>query len=379
MHSEFRRLPAERHERAWHAKRLADVTTASSTTQTPSASTPKSTTTTTNTTPTIASATTSTSQVKTSSAVVSPTPLSSSSSQTLTSSASLLTSSLTTPSTTPSSTHSPTVTGLSSSLPNTSQSVALTTASPSPTTQSASTSSSTKLSGGALGGIIAGSVIISLALLIFIVRKTYLRRRQARRVSWPDGDVFNEAKPLPSPPVEDFSEKPASVRNAPVSPFDTFGQQIYPRPSQPPIQNTQSPFTGYAAPALPNPSYNNPMPTYSRYPTVNPRNPDAIVSMARAAAGASSYATPAPKLRTGEEAFVNRVFIPSLPDELSVTGGERIRVLAVYDDGWTLCANGRGEQGMVPQECIDQRVASDEGDTRNAGRSSSLNADGRRY
>lgn len=258
--------------------------------------------------------------------------------------------------------------------------MALTTASPSPTTQSASTSSSTKLSGGALGGIIAGSVIISLALLIFIVRKTYLRRRQARRVSWPDGDVFNEAKPLPSPPAEDFSsERPASVRNAPASPFDAFGQQMYARPPQPPIQNTQSPFTGYATPALPNPSYNNPMPSYSRYPTVNPRNPDAIVSMARAAAGASSYATPTPKLRTGEEAFVNRVFIPSLPDELSVTGGERIRVLAVYDDGWTLCANGRGEQGMVPQECIDQRVASDEGDTRNAGRSSSLNADGRRY
>lgn len=104
--------------------------------------------------------------------------------------------------------------------------------------------------------------------------------------------------------------------------------------------------------------------------------------MARAAASVNSYPTPAapaPRLKASAEAFVNRAFIPSLPDELSVTGGEPIRVLAVYDDGWAFCANGRGEQGMVPQECLDQRVTPDEGDFRNARRSSSLSTDGRRY
>ena len=102
--------------------------------------------------------------------------------------------------------------------------------------------------------------------------------------------------------------------------------------------------------------------------------------MARAAASANSYSTPvapAPMLKTDADAFVNRAFVPSLPDELSVTGGERIRVLTLYDDGWALCTNGRGEQGMVPQECLDQRVAPDMGDWRNARRSSSLNPDGR--
>jgi len=122
------------------------------------------------------------------------------------------------------------------------------------------------------------------------------------------------------------------------------------------------------------------MPAYSGYPTVNPRDSNAVVSMARAAAGVvNSHPTPAPRLQANEEAFVNRMFIPSLPDELSVTVGERTRVLALYDDGWALCANGRGEQGMIPQECLDRRVASDEGDNRNARRASSLNLDGRRY
>lgn len=102
--------------------------------------------------------------------------------------------------------------------------------------------------------------------------------------------------------------------------------------------------------------------------------------MARAAAGVvDSYPIPAPRLQANEEAFVNRLFIPSLPDELSVTVGERTQVLSLYDDGWALCANGRGEQGMVPQECLDPRVASDEGDNRNARRSSSLNFNGGRY
>lgn len=107
--------------------------------------------------------------------------------------------------------------------------------------------------------------------------------------------------------------------------------------------------------------------------------------MARAAAGANSYSPPAPATTpvpifpTASEAVVNRGFIPTLPDELSVTAGDRIRVLAQYDDGWALCVNGRGEQGMVPQECLDQPVAANQADWRNAGRTSSLVSDGRHY
>jgi len=48
-------------------------------------------------------------------------------------------------------------------------------------------------------------------------------------------------------------------------------------------------------------------------------------------------------------------FITSLPDELSIKIGEMVRVLAEYDDGWSLCMNMNGEQGMVPLECLKQR------------------------
>ncbi|KZT27335.1 hypothetical protein NEOLEDRAFT_1051446, partial [Neolentinus lepideus HHB14362 ss-1] len=51
---------------------------------------------------------------------------------------------------------------------------------------------------------------------------------------------------------------------------------------------------------------------------------------------------------------VRCTFIPSLPDELPITTGETVRILGEYDDGWALCVNGRGEQGMVPLECLDK-------------------------
>ncbi|KAI0340039.1 hypothetical protein BDW22DRAFT_1315858, partial [Trametopsis cervina] len=56
-------------------------------------------------------------------------------------------------------------------------------------------------------------------------------------------------------------------------------------------------------------------------------------------------------------AVVRCTFVPNLPDELSITAGESIRVLSEYDDGWALCANERGEQGVVPLECLQQRMA----------------------
>lgn len=51
-------------------------------------------------------------------------------------------------------------------------------------------------------------------------------------------------------------------------------------------------------------------------------------------------------------------FIPSLPDELTVSIGETLRVLAGYEDGWSLCMDSRGKQGMVPDECLDKSLSS---------------------
>lgn len=51
-------------------------------------------------------------------------------------------------------------------------------------------------------------------------------------------------------------------------------------------------------------------------------------------------------------------FIPSLPDELTIRVGETLRVVAEYEDGWFLCLDCRGEQGMVPNECLDRSSSS---------------------
>ena len=75
-------------------------------------------------------------------------------------------------------------------------------------------------------------------------------------------------------------------------------------------------------------------------------------------------------------ALIKCTFIPNLPDELSISTGETVRVAAEYDDGWAMCVNARGEQGMVPLECLDRESAGSgsqfQGDWRNSKRSSSL-------
>lgn len=80
------------------------------------------------------------------------------------------------------------------------------------------------------------------------------------------------------------------------------------------------------------------------------------------------------------EAMVKCTFVPTLPDELSITTGERIFIVEQYDDGWDLCANVRGERGMVPRECLEHAPI-DQPDIgwRNVRRTSSLNPDGTRF
>ena len=47
-------------------------------------------------------------------------------------------------------------------------------------------------------------------------------------------------------------------------------------------------------------------------------------------------------------------FIPSLPDELTISISETLRVLTRYEDGWSLCMNSWGKQGMMPNECLEK-------------------------
>ncbi|KAF8844444.1 hypothetical protein BDN67DRAFT_714190 [Paxillus ammoniavirescens] len=254
----------------------------------------------------------------------------------------------------------------------------------------AATATSSGLSGGAIAGIIAAGIIAGVALIVFFIRKTYLRRRERKHISWTGapglgrGSMFDEPKPIP-----EFSEKPPSVtgirgapqRGSPMSPFEAHGQSVYSTPPPPDI-HPQSPYVSYAVPAPPQATYNNPVPITSHSPqpttpTLSTGNTTAL-AMARAAAGAGASSLRGQQAPV--EAVVKYTFVPTLPDELSITTGERIRLVAQYDDGWALCANARGEQGMVPKECLERAVAEQaETDWMNARRASSLNPGERRF
>lgn len=132
----------------------------------------------------------------------------------------------------------------------------------------------------------------------------------------------------------------------------------------------------YAAPSPPPASYNNPTPV--------PAYPTQFLPSTYGAGSAAAFATgrvPSARVPRGPvEAAVKCTFVPTLPDELSITTGERIFIIEEYDDGWNLCANRRGERGMVPRECLE-RAPSDQPDVgwRNVQRISSLNPDGNRF
>lgn len=53
--------------------------------------------------------------------------------------------------------------------------------------------------------------------------------------------------------------------------------------------------------------------------------------------------------------IVSRSFVPTLPDELSISTGETLKVLQEFDDGWAECMTLGGEVGMVPLECFDRQ------------------------
>ncbi|KAH7923549.1 hypothetical protein BV22DRAFT_575061 [Leucogyrophana mollusca] len=395
MHSQLRRLPAER---ARHAKRLGHVMPVfAAQDEGPNAA---------HSTSSPADKAASTSTKASTTADKTTASVSAKSTPATSSSGTVTTTSLTTSSasTSPLSSSTPIINTPSlkpSTAPSTSVQVVPASPSANPNSDAANSGSTSKgLSGGAIGAIVALSSIVGVALLVFFIRKTYLRRRQKRRVSWGNTNLFTPP-PQSTSNFSDFTEKPPTrspsglvnhTSPTPMSPFEAHGQSVYANVA--PVQQMppQSPYANLPPP--PPASYNNPVNrAYSPHPpALAPAgaNANAVVGMARVAAGVPTSApTPPPKApaapaRVANDAIVKCTFIPTLPDELSITTGERVRLLASYDDGWALCANARGEQGMVPQECLERAVQEqpmyqDQTDWRNMRRASSLNPDGRQF
>ena len=257
----------------------------------------------------------------------------------------------------PSQTSAPGVPGISNVGGTVTSSV---TAAATPTDGAASASASTVKgpSGGAIAGIVTVCVLAALIIGIWIARKIFLRRRQNRRDTflWPKPDFDNHDR------TDDISEKmfirTENLSTAPPVPEKPFSPSV---PTPPPM------------------AYNSPVQT--PVPTVQSPTLQAGGAAVPLAQGGANFA------------FVRCTYIPNLPDELSITVGETVRVLSEYDDGWAMCLNSRNEQGVVPIECLDkggipsvapgQYIGQGTGDWRMSRRASSLhgaqNAPAMRY
>ncbi|KAL4067805.1 hypothetical protein J3A83DRAFT_4096737 [Scleroderma citrinum] len=237
------------------------------------------------------------------------------------------------------------------------------------------------LSGGGIAGIAVASIIVGVAFFAFCVWKIYLRPRDRQQTSLIDPYAFGAGNPRASKSGPDFSEKSiangnGAQRASTISPFEAHGQSVYVTPSAVLGSSGSQPSTpishvSYAVPALPPTSYNNPGNLATLAAARASVGPGVNLNSAALAAGIQEPQIPV--------ATIKCTFVPTLPDELSITTGERVRLIDRFDDGWALCENGGGEQGMVPQECLEQ-ITVDPGDAdwRNAKRVSSLNPDGRR-
>ncbi|KAJ7633127.1 hypothetical protein FB45DRAFT_522705 [Roridomyces roridus] len=176
---------------------------------------------------------------------------------------------------------------------------------------------------GAIVGITIACVILLLGALLFFIRQRAIRNRRQRQSTW-----------QPARPMGTAATPAGGMMQTSMSPGVSFAQ----------LQNQSLMGT---MPTPPPSSYNNPVP---------PPMP-----FSAGAAGSSSAA-------------VVYEFIPTLPDELSITTGEVVRVVSEFDDGWALCANTRGEQGMVPLECLNRgsSLAVNNSSSRDSRRTSSL-------
>lgn len=255
-----------------------------------------------------------------------------------------------------------------------------TTIAPTPSDASNAASSATQRSGGlsgaAIGGIVAACVLAALALLIFAIRKTFIQRRKRKRNTWGAGmypEYTDKVDPLDlPPPLPEKVSTPMSVSGfgtglpSPRTPVWAAPrpESIVRQPVNAPMNNVGNGYQNLAPPQMqaqpqqnsyyvtpPPMSYNNPVDDVYGALSPAPSNLTPGASMANMAAPTRS-ASP-----SVEMAMVRVVYIPSLPDELSVNVGETVRVVKAFDDGWALCSNARGEQGVVPLECLDRSVS----------------------
>ncbi|KAI0062228.1 hypothetical protein BV25DRAFT_660586 [Artomyces pyxidatus] len=228
-----------------------------------------------------------------------------------------------------------------------------------------------KQAGGVPPAAVAIVVIVVLlaagGLVFLFYRRRQIQNRRARRATWKAGI-------LPHP--NDFSSVEKGIMPpATVQPY-MIGTPIPepPRAESPEVsrQNvTRKPPPLYPGTLSPPPAtYNNP--SSSTLAPLSPMRTTPVSPRTQVPPGSSR----------GTPTIVRVTFVTTLPDELTIVPGERLLIDSAFDDGWALCTNARGEQGMVPLECLEGgggqfADVSPPSDWRNSRRQSSLQVNSR--
>ncbi|KAF9261447.1 hypothetical protein L218DRAFT_498583 [Marasmius fiardii PR-910] len=226
------------------------------------------------------------------------------------------------------------------------------------------------LSSGAIAGIAITVVVVLAALIAFLVRRRMMANRAEKRSDWLDRSGFS----APAPPIMTRSYNPP--------PPTSFVPSSRPPPAPEPYNyGPPAPVSRLSYSRAPAPSFAISSAASSRPVSLIPgrRGPDfSAPSVMEVPFQSSTVPSQAPATPSSISVGASNVmavrctFIPSMADELSITTGETIRVLQEYDDGWALCLNDLGQQGMVPMECLQTGAETSPIDKPGLKRSSSL-------
>jgi len=213
---------------------------------------------------------------------------------------------------------------------------------------------------GAVAGIVLAIVAVAAGIIIFLVRRCHVRRRLRMRQSWANSKSLDAStEPKQS---QDHGMHPLQKTTTPI--YNRFVEQQYTtalgRGNSARSNRATDTFIPSGSPptpplAPPPASYGNESAFMSNAHSASsepfgspPVASSPIQKILTPAYGPATVVTSRPS-----SVAVVSTFIPSLPDELNLAVGENVRVVAEFDDGWVMCVNHCGEQGLVPLQCLD--------------------------